>query len=306
MISNFLFHRVSPERDQLWDPMDPALFDKCIAYISRNFDVQRIEDMASPPQSQSRRKIATIMFDDGYKDNIEFAAPILEKYNCKASFYIVTDCIEKNIPTWTHILEHTFQHTRTKSIDLNFNFLPSDLRISSLENKAERVAYIKKLKPILKTVSHQQRNMVIDRVVETFRDVDLPRIMMDWQDIIRLNNLGHYIGSHTVSHCMLGTMTDENEIINELTVSGAMIKKHLNYFPKTISYPIGSYNQATIKLSQEAGYTIGLAVGQKQYNPAVDGIFEIPRIELYNESWIKTKLRITNLLEKIKTFVKYR
>lgn len=306
MISNFLFHRVSPERDPLWDPMDPALFDKCIAYISRNFKVVLFEDLVSQPELNSSKKIATIMFDDGYKDNIEYAAPILAKYNCKASFYIVTDCIEKNIPTWTHILEHTFQHTNTKQIDLNFNFLPLNLHINNLENKAERLAYIKKLKPFLKTLPHEQRNIVINRVVETFSDVNLPRIMMDWQDIIQLSNAGHYIESHTVSHCMLGTMTNENEITDELTVSGQMIKKHLGYFPKTISYPVGSYNQTTIKLSKAAGYTIGLAVGQKQYNPAVNGIFEIPRIELYNESWFKTKLRITNLLENIKTFVKYK
>jgi hypothetical protein len=29
-------------------------------------------------------------------------------------------------------------------------------------------------------------------------------------------------------------------------------------------------------------------------------LFEIPRVELYNESWLKTYLRITGVLEKIK------
>ena len=41
---NFLFHRVHPKRDKLWDPMDPALFEKCIKYITKNYDVVSLEE----------------------------------------------------------------------------------------------------------------------------------------------------------------------------------------------------------------------------------------------------------------------
>ena len=68
------------------------------------------------------------MFDDGYKDNIDTALPILEKHNVKATFYIVTDCIEKNIPTWTHTLEYCFQNLKPEQIKLDFDFLPEELR----------------------------------------------------------------------------------------------------------------------------------------------------------------------------------
>ena len=305
MVRNFLFHRVSPHRDQLWDPMDVALFDKCISYITSHYQVMLLEDMVSLPDLNSRQNIATIVFDDGYKDNIEYAAPILAKYNCKASFYVVTDCIEKNIPTWTHILEYCFQYTEISHIDLIFNFLPIDLQVSSLTSREERIKYVKRLKPFLKTISHDERNQILKRVQVTYNDVVLPRIMMDWQDLLNLTNVGHYIGSHTVSHCMLGTMTDENEIEQELLLSAQMIEKNLGYFPKTISYPVGSYNETTIRLCRKVGYTIGLAVKQKLYDPGKDSIFEIPRVELYNENWLKAKLRITNFLEDIKAIVRY-
>ena len=78
MIRNFLFHRVHPQRDKLWDPMSVDLFDKCIRYISKKYDVVLFEDLAFSDKykSNNNKSIATIMFDDGYKDNIEFAAPI--------------------------------------------------------------------------------------------------------------------------------------------------------------------------------------------------------------------------------------
>jgi peptidoglycan/xylan/chitin deacetylase (PgdA/CDA1 family) len=300
MVRNFLFHRVNPVRDSLWDPMDVVLFDKCINYISRKYEVVLLEDLVTLNLKKVKREFAAIVFDDGYKDNIQYAAPILEKYKCKASFHVVTDCIDNNVPTWTQELEHRFYFTNINTIDMTFDFLPAEYRVNNLPDKNARVGFVKKLKPFLKGISHEQRTKVLDRVTKTYTDVELPSIMMNWQDLAELKNRGFYIGSHTNTHCMLGTMTNEEEIRDELQTSGKKIERHLGYFPKTISYPVGSYNEMTIKLSKEAGYTMGLAVKQRLYDPEKDNAFEIPRIELYNEPWWKTWLRITTVLEKIK------
>ena len=105
---------------------------------------------------------------------------------------------------------------------------------------------------------------------------------------------------------MLGTITDIKTQKHELNFSAQRIQQELGYFPKTISYPVGSYNETTIKLSKEAGYELGLAVKQSIYNSEKDTLFELPRIELYNESWWKTKMRISNSLEELKKAIRYR
>lgn len=307
MIRNFLFHRVHPTRDPLWDPMDVELFDKCIAYISKKYTVVLFEDLVEDNKALSQKnKYATIMFDDGYKDNIEYALPILEKYNVKASFYVVTDCIDKNIPTWTHILEHSFQFTDKNKIELAYDFIPIELQQSSFPNKDERLEFASKLKPFLKTIPHQKRETVLKSIEEQFDDVETPELMMNWDDVRELKKLGHYIGSHSVTHSMLGTMENEAEIEVELQKSGNRIKEELGYFPDTISYPIGSFDERVKKLSQKVGYSIGLAVKQNVFNPKSEDLFEVSRIELYNEPWWKTKLRISNSLENIKKVIRYR
>ena len=306
MISNFLFHRVNPQRDLLWDPMDTLLFEKCIRYITRNYQVVLIEDLALSEKLYSKNNYATIMFDDGYKDNIQYAAPILDKFNCKASFYVVTDCIDNNVPTWTHILEYLFQFTNKTDLNLDFDFLPADFHKKKLINQQERIDYVSKLKPYLKIVSHEQRIKVLKKIEETYNDVELPELMMNWNDLRELRRAGHYIGSHTVTHSMLGTMDNHEEISKELVLSAQRIQKELGYFPITISFPVGSYNETTKLLSKQAGYKIGLAVKQNIYDPKKDDLFEISRIELYNEPWWKTKLRISNTLENIKKLIKYK
>jgi peptidoglycan/xylan/chitin deacetylase (PgdA/CDA1 family) len=105
---------------------------------------------------------------------------------------------------------------------------------------------------------------------------------------------------------MLGTMEKESDIERELQESGNKIKSQLGYFPLTISYPVGSFDEKTKTISQKIGYKIGLAVKQDIFNPIKEDLFEVSRIELYNEPWLKTKMRISNSLENIKKIIHYR
>ena len=79
MTKNYLFHRVNPQREKLWDPMDVALFERCIKYISNHNETVLFEELIESGNLARGKKYATIMFDDGFKDNIEYAAPILSK-----------------------------------------------------------------------------------------------------------------------------------------------------------------------------------------------------------------------------------
>jgi peptidoglycan/xylan/chitin deacetylase (PgdA/CDA1 family) len=302
---NFLFHRISPARDVLWDPIDPKLFDRCVKFITNKYEVVRIEDFVENP-SANHQKLASIVFDDGYKDNWEYAAPILDKYGVKASFYVVTDCIDKNEPTWTHVLEYYLQHSQKLKLQLPFDFLAAELQNAQFQNVAERVSWAQGFLPKLKLLTHEQRTQVIDAIKNECDDVVLPAFMMNWKEVRDLNNAGHYIGSHTVTHSMLGTMAKDEDQLFELKQSAARIEAELGYFPKTISYPVGSYNERTLVLAQEVGYKLGLAVKQDRYHPNTDGDFEIPRINLSNEPWWKTKLRLTNRIEDIKKLMKYK
>jgi peptidoglycan/xylan/chitin deacetylase (PgdA/CDA1 family) len=282
--------------------MDVALFEKCIKYITKNFEITLFENYISDAKTGSGKKIASIMFDDGYEDNYLFAAPVLKKYNCKASFYVVTNSIDYNLPVWTYLIDYLFQKTNKAAINLDYSFLPEELRVDSLKNHSERIRYARNLKPFLKRVSNDQREIVVNEIVNAYTDVQVQGEMMNWDQIRQLKADGHYIGSHTVAHPVLGMM-EEKAIRDELFLSGQRIKDELGYFPYSISYPVGSYNSMVKEIARGVGYKIGLAVNQKIYNPNKSDLFEVPRMELYNEPWWKTKLRISNRIEKIKNLI---
>lgn len=276
--------------------MNPALFDRIIALLMRKYHVVPLEHYLNDPGAfTSHKKPATVLFDDGYKDNSQVAAPILKKYNCPASFYVVSECIDKNIPTWTYIVDNVFQQTKNKNLQLDFSYVPEQLKKISLEN-GNNSPGAKAIKPWMKSLSNNRRVEIMQALLDQCRDAPVPENkMMSWNDVRQLDQDGFIIGSHSHTHPMLASLEAEQEIQDELSVSFSKIQTATGKAPLSISYPIGSFDQRVKRISQQTGYRYGLAVKQQFYNTTNNDLFEIPRVELYEEPWWKTKTRINGL-----------
>lgn len=284
--------------------MNPQLFEKCVRFLSRNYQLTGIEELTAGAFDKKGKQIAAITFDDGYKDNIEYAAPILSKYKAPASFYVVTDCINQNITPWTHIIGQLFQQTKKTEADFDTEILPDHLKITKWKNAEDKHMYAKQLIAFLKTTSNDNRKYISKQLESSLTDVELPKMMMSWKDLEELKTAGFAIGSHTASHSILGIISDKDILREEILNSGKEIEKHLGDFPLSISYPFGSHNKTTLEVVKEAGYKTGLIVQQRIYGPQ-DNLLEIPRIELYNEHWIKVRMRMNLGIEKMKNILRY-
>ncbi len=298
-VRNFLFHRVSNEADTMWPPMKPELFERIIATLTKNYTVVPLEHYLDDAGAfASRKKIATVLFDDGYKDNLEMAAPILSKYKCPASFYVVTDCIDRNIPTWTYILDDRFSKTIKEKIELDFDFVPEKYKVVILGNSSTNK---KEIKPWLKKLSNRQRQLVLENILQQCDDAALPQNkMMNWKEVKQLTDNGFIIGSHSHTHPMLASLQNENEIADELKISRNKIYSALGFYPASISYPIGSFDERVTKLAKETGYKYGLAVEQQFYQSSKNDLYKIPRVELYQEPWWKVQMRMKGIYSAIK------
>lgn len=306
MIRNFLFHRVSDETDALWPPMQPALFEKIIRFLAGNFKVVLLEDYLRDPGSYRKEKnLATVCFDDGYKDNLEIAAPILLRYRCPASFYVVTDCIDRNLPTWTYITDQFFQDPANRALDLPFDFVPAAYQRLMWTSDEEGKEWAKKIKPWMKSLPNARRLQVMQSISENEKGPGVSRnMMMNWSDVKQLQDAGFFIGSHSHTHPMLASLADESEIIQELSLSAERIRAELAQDPLTISYPIGSWDERVLSAAAATGYSFGLAVEQRFYKPDTDPILAIPRVELYQEPWWKARMRISGLYQTVKKLVR--
>ncbi len=96
------FHRVNNElvRDGL--TCSPEQFEEFCSFFKRYFTVLSLSDQLAA--SRGGRNVGgtlSVTFDDGYRDNIEVAAPILKKLGIPATFFVTTGFIEsETIPFW--------------------------------------------------------------------------------------------------------------------------------------------------------------------------------------------------------------
>lgn len=74
---------------------DPEGFEENLAWIAENCDVIRFEDAFAEPADPQRRPRVAITFDDGFRDNHEFALPILDRYSVTATFFVTTGLIDR-------------------------------------------------------------------------------------------------------------------------------------------------------------------------------------------------------------------
>ena len=227
MIRNFIFHRVTPRVRDNSIAMDVRLFEKCIQYITSRYQVKCIEDILQIDFMRNRRSpIASLTFDDGYADNFEYAAPILEKYNCRASFYVITHCVENNIPPWSGLLEYLFYHTHVRVIDLGDENIPENLKIKFVPDDLElRMAYFIELKIWMKKIPFTKKEALFLSLCKQLNDVEMPQVMMGWKELAALKNAGHYIGSHTHTHNALTLIENESSLQEELSLPRELIKK---------------------------------------------------------------------------------
>ncbi len=152
-----LFHRVAPFRDKMWDPMDTKLFESTLKYVKRNFNAISLNELLFDSPAYSAKPLAAITFDDGYRDFLDYSLPLLKKYNLPASLFVVTDCIEKNIPTWTYKVDYLFENSKKLELK-NFAFpeLPEEFKKSHWKNNEERINYGKRIKAIYKMDSFRK------------------------------------------------------------------------------------------------------------------------------------------------------
>jgi hypothetical protein len=88
-------HRVANDDGSDYRPLDPTLFDELLAFAKREFAVVTINEL----QEKTRKSKLVLSFDDGYRDFVTTAVPILRKHGLRANQNISTMCRDRRPAT---------------------------------------------------------------------------------------------------------------------------------------------------------------------------------------------------------------
>ena len=172
------------------------------------------------------------------------------------------------------------------------------------ESNITRIKYANTLKKQLQSVSLNDRWKIIQFYVEQFSDVILPaNLMMNWGDLQFVKEQGIEIGSLMILDSLPTTTKEEEQLDFALRNSAVTIREKLGNTPSAVSFTTKRNNSRIKNLIHRAGYKLGLAVGQKIYMHGKYGRYALPRIELFNESFLKTKLRINGTISRLRSLI---
>jgi peptidoglycan/xylan/chitin deacetylase (PgdA/CDA1 family) len=236
------------------------------------------------------RHAVVVTFDDGYKDNLDNALPIMRKHSIPATLFVATASLDHDRPFPHDVAGAIINQTKKATLDLPFRRVtPGNasvalsakwLKNGSVEERAERIEQLL-----------VEGGLSLD-------DLDLPR-RCNWDDIRTLISSGLFtIGSHTVDHVLLSRL-DEEEVVEQITVSKTRIETECATEVKHFCFPYGhkeDYRDNSDSVLSAHGYrsacTTRHGLNRRGTNP-----FELRRTVLLAEPLCQFALRISGFFE---------
>jgi len=201
-------------------------------------------------------RAVAVTFDDGYRDNLEYAFGALKKHDIPGVFYITAGCVEHREPLWTSRLRYYFMATRQTSLSVDgAAAAPLDLRTPQSRHTsfARTIAAIKS--------AGKDKGGDMFREVETrLRVTDLGPLedtMLTWAEVRALSEGGMTIGAHTLTHPNLPGMPPD-EAAAEIGGSKTLIEQHVAAPVLHFAYPNGRgvshFNEPVREMVRKAGF----------------------------------------------------
>ena len=269
-IINVMYHGVVNSNSNYYSPrhIDKTQFEKHLIYYKNNFEIiSTAEAFRKIYNNKKLDKIyLTVSFDDGYKNNLTTALPLLEKYNIPTTFFISGICTNEheNQYLWPELmsaLKYFYKNEQIKIKNQIFINLICKNSGAYLPHFIQSLPYNKRDK-ILKSIDKEYS--LSSKIIQLPKEIW--KLLND-NEIIKLSKSNIVtIGSHGYSHFNMKKIAFEGAK-KELIKSKNILEKTIGLEVKEIAYPYGSYNNSIKNLAEEVGYKYQFAVS---YNSKKD------------------------------------
>jgi peptidoglycan/xylan/chitin deacetylase (PgdA/CDA1 family) len=286
-------HHVRPPRPELFQPnrlleITPQFLDEVLIDLRRSeLDLVSLDEMHRRlVERDFRRRFVCITIDDGYRDTLQWAHPILRRHQVPFTVYIPTSFPDRVGELWWLVLEAVV--ARNDAVNVRLGGQEETLRCVSV---AEKRAAFDRLYMWLRSLASEAELRSAVRALAAHYQVDIAafcdELCMSWGE---LETLGAdplvTIGAHTVNHVMLAKVSEELAR-TEMDMSRTVIESALGIRPAHLSYPVGDRTSAAARefriandLSFKTAVTTrpGVLFGTHR-----DYLMALPRISLNGE-----------------------
>ena len=215
-------------------------------YLARHFKVVTLETMVDRLANGSVPLAHEIVltFDDGLRNNLTVVYPILRQLQVPATMFVCPALVESGEWLWNHEMRCRMQTLPAPDL--------AELRMKLLAPGTSVEAIIE----WMKTLRLQQRFVAEETIRQAtagFKPTTTQREafdIMDWADLRSFDVNLITVGSHTLSHPILTTLSAD-EIELEISESRRCLEQRLQRKVDFFCYPNGAYDKRAYQLVQK-------------------------------------------------------
>jgi peptidoglycan/xylan/chitin deacetylase (PgdA/CDA1 family) len=256
-------HHVRPRRPDAFQPnqlleITPRFLGKVVRKLQRRqLDLISLDEMHRRlSEGDFKRRFVCVTIDDGYRDTLQWAYPILKAQQVPFAVYIPTSFPDRIGELWWLALEAVV--ARNHRITLLIDDRERGFECATLEEKHHVFDQLYQWVRSFRTEDELRR---VVRDLSLRYQVDIAafceELCMSWEELGRLAaDPLVTIGAHTVNHVMLAK-TPERQARAEMAMSRSVIEASLGLKPDHLSYPVGDATAAgprEFRIAAELGF----------------------------------------------------
>lgn len=267
------YHGVEEKRDPLINhdglQLSPTQFREHLEIISNHgYRVislgQAVASLAG--KSDLVKRALVISFDDGYRNNLEQAAPILKEFGFPAVFFITTGLVTGEQRLWWYRLRRAvaaLPSPATMNLPNGEHAILGEIR--------ERIQLLRKLEVMLKK---RPPGFVDDYLAGLEQQAGImdqadPVAMMKPGEVRDLSKMGFDVEPHSHLH-LSGHAIDAGTAADEISRSACLVKAWTGRSPRYYSYPFGDSYPEAESLLGKAGLEAAVTSDPGMNNPGTD------------------------------------
>lgn len=272
-----MYHRVLEDVDCADYPfpslvMPRSWFEAQLDYLAEHMRVLPVSEALGELRNQApgMKPLLCLSFDDGYVDNFEIVAPALEARGLRGTFYITAGGVQARRSLWYDRAAALWASLGAPSIRERIAE-EADMLGSEFDTRESWIAW-------LKSLPDDRRSQIVS-ALEADGGASVQHCpLMSVEQVRQLAERGHEIGSHTLWHPILTTMT-EDERRQEIEGAKQLLQEWTNREVTGFCYPNGNFDAGVVQQLQDAGHGNACTTLQGR-NDAGTNPFQLRRIDV--------------------------
>lgn len=256
-----------------WCHMPVCEFDEQMAFLAANYHPLSLSETAGRlAAGRSLPELtACVTFDDGFRNNLTNALPVLRKHGIPCTVFVNTSLPDTGQPPWPEQLFSALVHTSQPSFAFRGSVLPLASATDRLSAYHGLMRALKQLPPAERQVEQASllRSVSAGATDPAFATLTWPELFEFAKDsLVR-------VGSHAHTHELLTLCPPERQR-EELARSRDILRDRLGYCD-LLAYPNGDHSPGLRQLSRDLGYRAAVTTRQRLVSPG-DDLFALDRI----------------------------